>query len=98
MAAELEDERNQKRKAKLRDREAAQKVINDNLAEKKKRLADEELSRQKEISQIKANMDLAIKKEKQREQEMQDRSKKIQDMMDSMADVVKDNGKELQRK
>ena len=78
LAAELEDERNQKKKAKQRDREAAQKVINDNLAEKRKRLADEELSRQKEISQLKANMDLAIQKEKQRELEMQNRSKKIQ--------------------
>lgn len=43
-------------------------------------------------------MKMALEKERARELQMQERSNRIQAMMDNMADVVKDNGKELQLK
>ena len=43
-------------------------------------------------------MRISLEKERLREQQNAERSKKIQAVMDSMADVVKDNGKELQLK
>ena len=43
-------------------------------------------------------MRVALEKEQARDREMAARAKRIQDKMDSMADVVRDNGKELQLK
>ena len=43
-------------------------------------------------------MRVALEKEKAREEEMANRGKRIQAVMDGMAEVVKDNGKELQLK
>ena len=41
---------------------------------------------------------MALEKDQKREQDAIDRSKRIQARLDLMADVVKDNGKELQLK
>ena len=40
-------------------------------------------------------MRMALEKEQAREREIAARSKRIQDKMDKMGDVVRDNGKEL---
>ena len=95
LALELEDEKQRKAKAKQKEREAAMKVIKDNMQEKKNMLAQQELDKKHEADQVKANMRLALEREKQREKETQERSKKIQALMDNMADVVRDDGKAL---
>ena len=43
-------------------------------------------------------MRLALEKEQAREQEMADRGQRIQAVMDSMGEVIRDNNKELMRK
>ena len=44
------------------------------------------------------NMRMALEKEKAREAQMAERGRRIQAVMDSMGDVIKDNDKELQLK
>lgn len=71
------------------------KVIKDNLFEKKKRNAELDAVKKAEAEQVEKNMRAALEKEKAREEEMANRGKRIQAVMDGMADVVRDNGKEL---
>ena len=98
LAAEIDNEKKTKAQKKQSEREAAMKVIKDNQLEKKKRMADEAANKRNDAEQLETNMRMALEKEQQRERETQERSKKIQALMDNMADVVKDNGKELQLK
>ena len=72
------------------------KVIKDNMAAKKKLIAEAEGMKANEAAQVEKNMRVALEKEQARDREMAARAKRIQDKMDSMADVVRDNGKELQ--
>ena len=72
------------------------KVIKDNMMEKKKRVAEMEASKKAEADQVEENMRMALEKERAREAEIAERNRRIQAVMDSMGDVVKDNGKELQ--
>ena len=95
---ELEEERKNKAQAKIREREAAMKVIKENMSEKRKRAAENEVTKKREALQVEENMRMALEREQQRERETQERSRRIQQLMDNMADVVKDNGKELQLK
>lgn len=74
------------------------KVIKDNMQEKKNRMVEHEMSKKHEAEQVKVNMKMALEKEQMREKETQARSDKIQALMENMADVVKDDGKELQLK
>ena len=71
------------------------KVIKDNMNEKKKRVAELEQVKKQEAEQVEKNMQMELEKERKREQEIADRGRRIQAVMDSMGDVVKDNGKEL---
>ena len=74
------------------------KVIKDNMQDKRKRLQEAEASKKADQEQLKANMKMALDKEIAREQEMKERGKRIQAVMDRMGEVVRDNGKELQLK
>jgi len=74
------------------------RVIKENMQEKKKRMVEMEQVKKQEAEQVEQNMRIALEKERKREREMKERSERIQAMMDNMADVVKDNGKELQLK
>lgn len=98
LAIELEQEKLKKLASKQKVREAAMKVIKDNMQEKKNRMVEHEMSKKHEAEQVKVNMKMALEKEQMREKETQARSDKIQALMENMADVVKDDGKELQLK
>ena len=98
LAADLEDEKQNKAKRKVKEREAAMKVIKDNLVEKKKRNAELDAVKRAEAEQVEKNMRMVLEKEKAREEEMANRGKRIQAVMDGMAEVVRDTGKELQLK
>jgi len=74
------------------------KVIKENMNEKKKRMAELESIKKRDQEQIELNMRLALEKEQAREQEMANRGKRIQAVMDSMGEVIRDNEKELMRK
>lgn len=74
------------------------KVIKENMNEKKKRMAELESIKKRDQEQIELNMRLALEKEQAREQEMANRGKRIQAVMDSMGEVIRDNDKELMRK
>ena len=73
------------------------KVIKENLNEKKKRMDEAEAIRRRDQEQIELNMRLALEKEQAREDEMAQRGKRIQAVMDSMGDVIRDNEKERMR-
>jgi hypothetical protein len=81
---------------KKNEREAAMKVIKDNMTAKKKLLAEAESMKANEAAMVEKNMRVSLEKEQARDREMAARAKRIQDKMDSMADGVRDNGKELQ--
>lgn len=98
LAADLEDERKQKAQKKIKEREAALKVIKDNMNEKKKRMLEAEEQKRADAVQVEKNMKLQLQREQAREAEMVERGKRIQKIMDSMGDAVRDNGKELQLK
>ena len=51
-----------------------------------------------DAEQLEINMRMALEKEKAREAQMAERGRRIQAVMDSMGDVIKDNDKELQLK
>jgi len=70
------------------------KVIKDNLHEKKKRVAELEAQKKNDADQVEKNMKMTLEKERAREAEMAARGKRIQAVMDSMGDVVRDNSKE----
>ena len=74
------------------------KVITDNMAEKRKRVAAMEHQKRQDAEQVEHNMRVALEKERAREQAIADRSKRMQAVMDNMADDIKDNGKALQLK
>ena len=73
------------------------KVIKENLNEKKKRMDEAEAIKRRDQEQIELNMRLALEKEQAREDEMAQRGKRIQAVMDSMGDVIRDNEKERMR-
>lgn len=95
LAAEIEEERRNKANKKIREREAAMKVIKENMNEKRKRAAEIEQIKKADAEQVEANMKVALEKEKAREAAMAARGKRIQEVMDSMGDAIKDNNKEL---
>ena len=74
------------------------KVIKENMHEKKKRMAELESIKKRDQEQIELNMRLALEKEQAREQEMANRGQRIQAVMDSMGEVIRDNDKEMMRK
>ena len=74
------------------------KVIQDNIGERKKRMAQLEQQKKADADQVETNMRMVRQKEIEREQEMAERGRRIQAVMDSMGDVVRDNGRELQLK
>ena len=74
------------------------KVIKDNMFEKKKMLAQQAAIKKADADQVETNMRLADEQETTRQNEIAERGKKIQRVMDQMGDIVKDNGKELQKK
>ena len=98
LAADIEEERRNKAQRKVEEREAAMKVIKDNLNEKKKRMAEQEASKKKDAEQVERNMRIALEKEIAREEEMAERGRRIQAKMDKMGEVIRDNDKELQLK
>lgn len=91
------EERNSKARQKVEERQAAMRVIKENLNEKRKRQVELEEIKRKDQEQIAQNMRLALEKEQAREAEMAQRGKRIQAVMDSMGDVIRDNEKERMR-
>ena len=87
-----------KSKVKVQEREAAMKVIKDNMMEKRKRMADIEASKKADADQVETNMRVADEKEKAREREIAERGRRIQEKMDKMGDVIRDNGEEMRLK
>ena len=87
-----------KSKIKVQEREAAMKVIKDNMMEKRKRMADIEASKKADADQVETNMRVADEKEKAREREIAERGRRIQEKMDKMGDVIRDNGEEMRLK
>ena len=74
------------------------KVIKDNMIEKRKRMADIEASKKADADQVETNMRVADEKEKAREREIAERGRRIQEKMDKMGDVIRDNGEEMRLK
>ena len=74
------------------------KVIKDNMIEKRKRMADIEASKKADAEQVETNMRVADEKEKAREREIAERGRRIQEKMDKMGDVIRDNGEEMRLK
>ena len=74
------------------------KVIKDNMMEKRKRMADIEASKKADAEQVETNMRVADEKEKAREREIAERGRRIQEKMDKMGDVIRDNGEEMRLK
>ena len=60
---ELEEERKNKAQAKIREREAAMKVIKENMSEKRKRAAENEVTKKREALQVEENMRMALERE-----------------------------------
>ena len=77
LAADIEEERRNKAQRKVEEREAAMKVIKDNLNEKKKRMAEQEASKKKDAEQVERNMRIALEKEIAREEEMAERGRLV---------------------
>lgn len=96
--SELEQEKKIKADKKTQLREAAMKVFQENLIEKKTRMTELVAKRQAEVQLVETNVRLELEREQAREREMAARGAKIQACMDSMAEVVKDNGKALQKR
>ena len=63
LAADLEEERIAKGKMKVQEREAAMKVIKDNMNEKRKRMAEFEATKKADAEQVETNMRVAAEKE-----------------------------------
>lgn len=95
---ELEKEKDQKAQKKVLQREAAMKVITDNNNEKKKRMAANEIQRQKEAQEVEKYIKKQLDDEAKRDQAIKERGEKIQKVMDSMAEVVNNRDKEMERK
>ena len=72
------------------------KVIKDNMIEKRKRMAELEQQKKNDADQVAKNMKMTLEKEQAREAEMVERGRRIQAVMDSMGDVVRDNSKQEQ--
>ena len=72
------------------------KVIKDNMMEKRKRMAELEQQKKNDADQVAKNMKMTLEKEQAREAEMVERGRRIQAVMDSMGDVVRDNSKQEQ--
>ena len=66
-----------KSKIKVQEREAAMKVIKDNMIEKRKRMADIEASKKADAEQVETNMRVAAEKEQAREREIAERGRRI---------------------
>lgn len=66
-----------KAKRKVETREAAMKVITDNMKDRKKRMADLEASKRADADQLEANMRNLLEKEQTREREIADRGRRI---------------------
>lgn len=98
LAADLEEEKQTKAKRKVQEREAAMKVIKDNMMEKKKRMADIEAVKKADADQLETNMRVALEKEQAREREIAERGRRIQEKMDKMGEVIRDNGEEMRLK
>ncbi len=63
LTADLEEEKKNKEGKKVREREAAMKVIKDNMLEKKKRQAELDAVKRAETEQIEKNMRVQLEKE-----------------------------------
>lgn len=74
------------------------KVIKDNMMEKKKRMADIEAVKKADADQLETNMRVALEKEQAREREIAERGRRIQEKMDKMGEVIRDNGEEMRLK
>lgn len=74
------------------------KVIRDNMMEKKKRMADIEATKKADADQLETNMRVALEKEQAREREIAERGRKIQQKMEAMGEVIRDNGEEMRLK
>ena len=98
LAADLEEEKQTKAKRKVQEREAAMKVIKDNMMEKNKRMADIEAVKKADADQLETNMRVALEKEQAREREIAERGRRIQEKMDKMGEVIRDNGEEMRLK
>ena len=98
LAADIEEERRNKAARKNQEREAAMKVIKDNMQGKKKRMAELEAIKKADAEQVEINMRIALEKEQAREEEMAERGRRIQAKMDKMGEVIRDNEKEMQLK
>jgi len=77
LTADLEEEKKNKDSKKVREREAAMKVIKDNMVEKKKRMAELDAIKKSETEQIEKNMRMQLEKEKAREDAMAERGRRI---------------------
>ena len=86
---ELDEERRKKAKQKMLEREAAKKVIQDNILEKQKQMKAQELAKKQDAEEIKQIMQRQKEEQERRERETRERGERIQKKMDSMADVVK---------
>ena len=98
LAMELEKEKEQKAQSKIKTREAAMKVINENKLEKKKRMAEQDEMKKKDAEDVQKMIKKIDDDEKKREQVTKEREAKIQRVMDRMADVVTHKDKDLQKK
>ena len=96
--ADIIQEKSTKASKKAHGRQAAMKVIVENMNEKKKRQAELETIKRKDQVQIELNMRLALEKEQAREQEMAIRGQRIQAKMDKMGEAIRYDDKDLMRK
>ena len=98
LQADIEREKQNKIAKKNDERAAAQKVIEDNRAEKAKRMADEANLKKKDAEEIENYIKHQLEVEKKREEAIAERGARIQKVMDRMADVVNNKDKEMQIK
>ena len=74
------------------------KDIKENIMEKKKRMADIEAVKKADADHLETNMRVALEKEQAREREIAERGRRIQEKMDKMGEVIRDNGEEMRLK
>ena len=96
---ELTYEKNNLRIKRMRELEAARRVIEENEQEKKKRLEQEKIDKENDAKQIEREIQAKIEQEERRVQAIKDRDEKIQRIMSKMQDLVRGNkDKELEQK
>lgn len=98
LAMDLEAEKVKKERQKVDMRQAAMKVIVENKAEKKKRMADDAEMKRKDAEDVQKMIKKIDDDATKREEMIKAREKKIQDVMDRMGDAVVHRDKEMQKK